>query len=181
MSGDGVTPFTKYNFGSLERFHTLKNFWYDAGGSLKSIDSILPNIPANFPGMRFFRSNAGGIYSTNTRFNLPDMKEISAFDVTPPALIDSFINQIAATSLKDTGWIYLGNAGRSALSDAAITTLKNRKWKIALVNDAYDIKLIGSILNVLSFSYFRPNIVFTPSLGFVLSLDKATIALKICS
>jgi RHS repeat-associated protein len=149
FSGDnGFTKFKNYNFGSLQQFHDLRAVWLDDGATTAtSLDNIMPNIPINFPNLYWFSSSYGLTYSPATNFSLPNLNVLGLGQVNNSSLIDSFLNQVGSSTLRDSGSINLYPAPRTSASDLAVQSLKDSKWRIIVANENYNPNVLASAQN----------------------------------
>lgn len=144
IAGDAVTNFQNYNFGSLQPFHNLKAIWFDNSGPFVSIDSILPNIPVNFPKLNSLILRGNITSSSAVNLSVPDLTFAYITNINDSGQIDSLITQ-TARSLRDTGILILSPAPRTSASDIAVNRLKDKKWAIAISNESYNPNLWASV------------------------------------
>ncbi|HVU57803.1 MAG TPA: RHS repeat-associated core domain-containing protein [Puia sp.] len=133
-SGDGTTPFKNYNFGSLAQFHTLKDVRLDQNDLYHPrIDSILPDIPVNFPLLRILIM-PGQLFSDAVDLTLSYFEGGYIPNLTT-AQVDRLLNQVAFSTMKDTGGINLTGQPRSSASDSAVARLTAKHWTIITATD----------------------------------------------
>ncbi|MBN8851225.1 MAG: hypothetical protein BGO55_10020 [Sphingobacteriales bacterium 50-39] len=134
-SGDGgTTPFKNYNFGSLAQFHTLQDVRLgESDLTHPGIDTILPNIPLNFPLLRLLVI-PGSMYSNAVNLTLSYFGGGYIPGLTTDQ-VDKLLNQVAFSTKKDTGGINLLGQPRSSASDAAVANLAARHWTVITATD----------------------------------------------
>lgn len=140
-SGDGgTTPFKNYNFGSFQGFNTLQEFrWEQPDSTVPRLNTILPNLPVNFPLLREMIIPAYA-YSDSVDFSLPQLQGLSLSGLRS-GQVDSILNQAGLTTTVDTGVIVLLGGARTSASDSAIARLHGKHWSIATQAETIDATL----------------------------------------
>lgn len=152
MDGGGGYPFENYNFGNLQQHHSLKYFWISLGGSNPFIvDSALPAMKTNFPGLRYIQMNGPIQYSVNTDLSLPALRGVFLWYLTSTGRIDSLLNQVGLNTQVDSGYLLIGNGFRSAASASAVARLASMKWQLSLqdttINGSVPVSKFDTIFN----------------------------------
>ncbi|HWK05711.1 MAG TPA: AHH domain-containing protein [Puia sp.] len=135
-SGDnGQNNFRKYNFGSLQQFNTLRSFRWNTDDTIPTdINSILPNIPVNFPLLQEIEF-PGAAYSSSVNLSLAHLECVICRDVRSTWEVDSMLNQAAAFPTRDSGLVILTGVPRSAASNGAMSHLSSLKWSLYTQSD----------------------------------------------
>jgi RHS repeat-associated protein len=145
------TSLDNIDFDQFPAYPTLSHIRFRQGEignpASKQVEfhKVFRNLPVNYPKLSWLELYEFGqdVNVDSINFALPNLVRFD-FDGTAnitSTQIDKILIELASATQRDSGWIHIRSyAGvlRTSASNAAVTTLANRKWAVAF-NGAYEI------------------------------------------